>query len=879
MSTYTKTEWQPGQLITTSLINNIENTLAEITPGATNIALPYSEFFQYEKGMYCLHNGNLWKCLQHVDTGSIEPGSSNSEQYWKSTLIVNEINNCNKNIVEEYDENNNYQIGDYVIHYTDLYKCLFNNITGEWDSEKWELITLTDELININKNLDVNNQKIDSTELASIDSYPKYLGYLNDSNQWKNINNNYQHIIIPIQQNDVIEIFNKGSQAIFGKFLSDYSIPVLNETVNYVIADSAFTITSSNPRKIILAPESSKYLLIQIIYNSNTINFNLYINNCCYTTSARRDINQKISAVQDQINFSYITPFSELKIYDGMITSVTNDNITTYKWDNKTNVHFKLVPCPPNVTLKLQANGSIDKALYWGILKEFTNQANDPVFSEDNNFNTRKYLNPGTSEQTYTTPSDTKYIYIQTYYNSTDTTPVILKINNYNLLTNFYTNYTTIDNTIQNTATLIENVADINEDISDINGDISDINEQLPILTDRLEILENQQSYYIRNDLNNLTPYNGYLTNSDKWDNINTNYQHVIVPAMPGMKLEITGKSGQELRFGVLRDYTTPVKNEDIPYSQDMNWNTRISKSSNNNSFVGMLPYDTKYIVIVVNRNGIDWTPSYFNLTYQKQQSIKWCAMGDSITQGIVSSIDNDVPITSQSADTINAWAPTVARLNNWNLNNIGIGGTGFLDPANINLELIPNPTEADYKRAWWVAQNTDFSQYDLVTVAYGINDYKGNQPLGSLNTEYDGSTPTSIYTAIQSIIWSVLGNGTTIETNNNPNVKLIFITPLNIYKQSTATYGSYATNYAINQPNNAKDADDPTQNAPYTLEDLCNAIIECCEYYGIEYIDMTHASVINRQNIKTMLPDGVHPSIKAHELLARELAKKINFV
>jgi lysophospholipase L1-like esterase len=50
------------------------------------------------------------------------------------------------------------------------------------------------------------------------------------------------------------------------------------------------------------------------------------------------------------------------------------------------------------------------------------------------------------------------------------------------------------------------------------------------------------------------------------------------------------------------------------------------------------------------------------------------------------------------------------------------------------------------------------------------------------------------------------------------------------------------------------------------------------CEWYGIEYIDMTHNSVVNRQNIEDLLIDKVHPSEACHKAMALELAKKIMY-
>ena len=48
--------------------------------------------------------------------------------------------------------------------------------------------------------------------------------------------------------------------------------------------------------------------------------------------------------------------------------------------------------------------------------------------------------------------------------------------------------------------------------------------------------------------------------------------------------------------------------------------------------------------------------------------------------------------------------------------------------------------------------------------------------------------------------------------------------------------------------------------------------------YYGIELIDMTHQSTFNRLNCPVLMVDGVHPTLKGHQLMGAELAQKINF-
>lgn len=39
-----------------------------------------------------------------------------------------------------YDSGTTYNIGDYVLYASQMYKCKDNNVTGDWDSSKWDLI-------------------------------------------------------------------------------------------------------------------------------------------------------------------------------------------------------------------------------------------------------------------------------------------------------------------------------------------------------------------------------------------------------------------------------------------------------------------------------------------------------------------------------------------------------------------------------------------------------------------------------------------------------------------------------------------------------------------------------------------------------------------
>jgi lysophospholipase L1-like esterase len=151
-----------------------------------------------------------------------------------------------------------------------------------------------------------------------------------------------------------------------------------------------------------------------------------------------------------------------------------------------------------------------------------------------------------------------------------------------------------------------------------------------------------------------------------------------------------------------------------------------------------------------------------------------------------------------------------------------------------------------------------DFANYDLVTLFYGINDYKGYAdteifPLGTF--EDDIATGGTFYSNMRYCIEKIIAS--------NPLCKIIVITPINCSIHGTED-GNWCLSY------------DYKGNG--TLEDFFVAIKTICEYYGVEMIDMTHNSIVNRKNIKSVLPDNLHPSIECHKAIAMELSAKINY-
>jgi lysophospholipase L1-like esterase len=234
---------------------------------------------------------------------------------------------------------------------------------------------------------------------------------------------------------------------------------------------------------------------------------------------------------------------------------------------------------------------------------------------------------------------------------------------------------------------------------------------------------------------------------------------------------------------------------------------------------------------ISVYRNGT----SYF-----ANPKVRWCAMGDSITQGFVST-----GATAPSSPTpAKGWAHKVADMKNWIITNKGVCGSGWIQGGT-------NPP----KPAYTVAEDTDFTQFDLVTLAYGINDWNTGVPLGSVETYDQNTTPDNVSSAICKTLDTIIAS--------NPLCKIFVITPMNCWWR-----GDENTNWAIGAENAIG----------VTLEQFTQAIKTVCEYYGVEVIDMTHSSIVNRKNIKSCMLDQVHPTEAAYTAIAHELAAKIRF-
>lgn len=233
----------------------------------------------------------------------------------------------------------------------------------------------------------------------------------------------------------------------------------------------------------------------------------------------------------------------------------------------------------------------------------------------------------------------------------------------------------------------------------------------------------------------------------------------------------------------------------------------------------------------------------------QISNGVKWIALGDSITQGVYSEFDGGTAETL--ADRNKAWCKTVADILGYALDNKGVGGAGWVMTG---VEIEKNLRQYIDTKTDGTNYDIDFTQYDLCTIMAGVNDWRWSEPFGTFAD--DISTGGTCYSNMRYVIEAIL--------TRNPNIRIVVISPINTYSVVSGT-PTKANNWGIGFTVNSK-----------TLEDMFDLEQTVCEYYGIEFVDVLHTSIVNRENIQTVLPDKLHPSEYAHKQLGRQIARRI---
>lgn len=212
----------------------------------------------------------------------------------------------------------------------------------------------------------------------------------------------------------------------------------------------------------------------------------------------------------------------------------------------------------------------------------------------------------------------------------------------------------------------------------------------------------------------------------------------------------------------------------------------------------------------------------------------KVTCLGDSITQG-----------DSGEGGLIPSYVPRMQSLLQTMPTNAGLAGSKITPMS-------------DDKDSSFVGRMGSIKDQDVVTIFGGINDFQWNAPLGKMSDSADN--PTTFYGALKDIVTTL--------SKNNPQAKLMFITPM---KTTKFQYHTFDENGEL-----MKNANGNTQ------LDFVNAIKQVADYYSIPVLDMYSCS-----NYSPYLPsqvghdnftaDGLHPTEHGYERIAQTIAKAIN--
>lgn len=213
-----------------------------------------------------------------------------------------------------------------------------------------------------------------------------------------------------------------------------------------------------------------------------------------------------------------------------------------------------------------------------------------------------------------------------------------------------------------------------------------------------------------------------------------------------------------------------------------------------------------------------------------------WLAVGDSITYGVYSYIEDD---EAHSSVTNNSWVKLLAAALNYSITVMASRGMGYTpgvtgqdpeDPTGDRISIDTLLTRIEALK----------DNFNLITLAFGINDYA---------TSASSATIANITTSLTDAI-------NRLQTKW-PAARLVVITPFNSCRS-----GDASTNYSYNYPNRNQ-----------TLKDIADAIQSTCRQYGVECYYATNGTLLNNYNINALLPDKTHPSAECHRLIAKTLS------
>lgn len=254
----------------------------------------------------------------------------------------------------------------------------------------------------------------------------------------------------------------------------------------------------------------------------------------------------------------------------------------------------------------------------------------------------------------------------------------------------------------------------------------------------------------------------------------------------------------------------------------------------------------------VFNSNSVIIQWSDLNIMYHKTQD-KYVAFGDSITHGYQKTVDGRSLLTKYQ------YWKTVS-------NTLKLFGEEGANTGSGYVYIQGN------KNGLRIIEEYDFSDVNLVSVAFGTNDWDANIPLGSIDdaAENKNINTNGTYTNSENTLYSAIKYCVEKILESNPKIILVLITPINRTQiGNSGSALSSDTNWAYGARNTAG----------YTLGDVCKAVVDVAQYYGVPYIDNREGNPINRITLPKLTVDGLHLTDYGYMKLGQFYAGKIGAI
>ena len=119
---------------------------------------------------------------------------------------------------------------------------------------------------------------VEYVEYTSFDGFERYNGFIGSSGAWNNINEKYEHIVIPINGESTLSVTamesESNSQIVYLAGVQSYIAPVSGETLNYS-TDSEWSkrisVGLGKTKTFNPLPSDVKYLIVFVRYNNTEV--------------------------------------------------------------------------------------------------------------------------------------------------------------------------------------------------------------------------------------------------------------------------------------------------------------------------------------------------------------------------------------------------------------------------------------------------------------------------------------------------------------------------------------------------------------------------------------------------------------------------------